>query len=626
MDAVRPCPIAMPLSSSDGYTALTAGGAGGALLDDDDDDGVPRLDDGDAAMAMEDDATQAYLDTESDDEEYLQEAGWDDSYRPAGSSTAADSHSHCQLVVGGVVLVVALLLLVLLFTASTYGDALRANVRAASFSWPTVLLPVLPSIHAASYHGSPQVSPSDFIAASTATSRLTASSSSAPPSLPSSSTTLLSSLLLSSSSSSAASAAAGSAASSSLLHDKSARPALLAHLSSYVARHYSPNMTLQPDRHYIVFTPTDDGLGNKLLPLVSSFLLALILDRTWLVQWVGTEAVHNSKVHIEEVFRPPDGMDWSWPDIVDRTKRALNKQDAVGDQHSLFRTELCDVAVALSLSCSVVDMAGADMGGPGHENVVDKVGLSCEDWRSEGRHTASLLVNWGDQYYVPQLQVNAAYRPFITSLFDEDDIFGPLARFLLRPSAAVQSYLSDMQQRFWTGRYVVSMQMRRKERLGLRNQEVDTAVMCAQRLAAEGRAATGKDVTFFVASDDAALRDSLVSRMLPDGQVVHVANFSIREAQNGVFFAAVDVLLLSRGDAIVTTPSSTFGYASAGFGSLVPWRVQLSPGRDCSRAVNSEPSSHFFHAMVAYSKSQSFCVDPSQFPHLLQQETCCPRW
>ena len=675
--------------SSAEYSALSQQPAGKVEAALDDEDGEPIEE-----LTMDDDTQQPSLNTESDDDDYLQ-VELDDSYRPPSSTTSSGPTTRTVLCISLTVITLLMLLVGLVIAAMVYSDTLLSNARAASALWSSLLGPpngatatgnthnshipaIVPAIsipdevhtahenteatlpendeplpttptdlskptepmagtEADQIHSSESVpaslgSVSSLVSATSSSASLSESSSP-----PSSSASLLapasavsavpSSSSASLSHSSALPAASGfslvpsAAAVSPPLQDKTAKPALLAHLSSYIDRHYSPNMTLQPDRKYLVFTPTDDGLGNKLLPLVSSFFLALILDRTWLIHWVGTEAVHNSKVNIEQVFRPPDGMYWSWSDIVDRTKLKLDKQDAIGDQHILFRTELCNVAGVLSLNCSAFDTRGA-----GDDIAADKVPLSCADWRSMGRYADTVIVNWGDQYYIPQLQVNAAYRPFITSLFDEDDIFGPLSRFLLRPSDAVQSYISDMQSRFWTDRYVVSMQMRRRERLGLRDPEVNTAIMCAKRLAAEGKAATGKEVTFFVASDDAQLRDSLISRMLPDGQVVHVSNFSIREEQTGVFFAAVDVILLSRGDAIVTTPSSTFGYISAGFGSLVPWRVQLWPGKDCVRAINSEPSSHFFHSMVGYSKRQPFCVDLTQFDHLMQQETCCPRW
>ena len=513
---------------------------------------------------MEEDKERVHPDAE------LEEV--DDALDDSASTSAATARVTRIIVIGVVVAVIALALLIQSAGVLLYGEnPLLASVRAASSSW------------------------SSMTSAANKTIIVSAAAAAAQPTnrVP--------------------------------LQDKTAKPELLAYLASYVARHYSPDMTLDPTRKYVVFTPTDDGLGNKLLPLISSFFLALLLDRTWLIHWVGTEAINNSKVRVEEIFDAPDGMEWLWSDIVERTKAKGSwhnlSEDAAGDQHTLFRTKLCDVAGQFGLNCTIIDMAGA-----GSDPVANKTGLSCEDWKTEGAHSTNVFVNWGDQYYVPSVQVNKAYRPLMQSLFNEDDIFGPLARFLLRPSAKVNSYITDMQDRFWTDRYVVSMQIRRRERLGLHDNEVDTAINCAKRLAVAGKAATSKNVTFFVASDDAGLRDALIDRMKPEGQVVHVSNFTVREEQLGVFFAAVDIILLSRGDEIITTPSSTFGYSSAGYGSLKPHRVQLTPGRDCVQAVNSEPSSHFWHSMVGYSKKHPMCMDLTQFDHLMKQESCCPRW
>ena len=58
--------------------------------------------------------------------------------------------------------------------------------------------------------------------------------------------------------------------------------ALSSLLSAYVPRHYS-DLRLAEARRLLVFSVGDDGLGNKLLPLVSSLLLSLLLNRTFLL-------------------------------------------------------------------------------------------------------------------------------------------------------------------------------------------------------------------------------------------------------------------------------------------------------------------------------------------------------
>ena len=411
---------------------------------------------------------------------------------------------------------------------------------------------------------------------------------------------------------------------------------LRAVLDEYVRRHYTAELAargFESDGRYLVFAVGDDGLGNKVLPLVSAFLLAVLTERTFLVHWTGSEAVHNTPMFIEELFRPPDGMQWGFEDTArltldraltstslnDSAREALRSLRAVyGERRAVRLEQIRALFALLPLSMAEIDLRTADYG-PVKESAL------CDDWRAEYAHVTALLM-YGDQYFVPPLQVNSHYRPTIAALFEDTDVFGPLARFLLRPSAAVEAYIGPFMAAHFAP-FTIGLQLRRRERLGLKDPEVDLALRCARDIIGRWRADGHPDerVAFFVASDDNGLRQALKGRLQDVGAVSFTEEFMLREDMDrGLFYAVVDVLLLSHTSAIVVTPSSTFGYLSHGFGSLVPYRASLMPARQCARAVTAEPSAHFWQPLMREARRQ--CIDKAQFPTLMAQEECCPRW
>ena len=415
-------------------------------------------------------------------------------------------------------------------------------------------------------------------------------------------------------------------------------PTLPSTLSSYISSHYPrtpSHLTFHSSSRYLIFAVGDDGLGNKILPLVSSFLLALLLNRTFLVHWTGSEAVHNTPMRIDELYRPPKGMQWDVEQVARRSMwahRALMVTEAAEEKERIFSLlkvfgekrrvkveELRQLFDALQLSMKEVDMRTADYG-------LVKERALCDDWREEYRDTQVLLV-YGDQYFVPPLQVNVHYRPIISRLFNDTDIFGPLARWLLRPSTDVEAYIEPFMEKRFTP-FTVGLQLRRRERLGLKDSEVQLALRCARDIVAAHRAQPGhlgEAVSFFVASDDNSLRQSVRQQLENVGPVAFTDEFMVREDMTrGLFYAVVDSMLLSHTSAIVVTPSSTFGYISHAYGSLVPWRASLHPATECHRAVSAEPSAHFWQPLMREAQRQ--CINKTDFPTLMAQEECCPRW
>jgi hypothetical protein len=96
--------------------------------------------------------------------------------------------------------------------------------------------------------------------------------------------------------------------------------------------------------------------------------------------------------------------------------------------------------------------------------------------------------------------------------------------------------------------------------------------------------------------------------------------------KQGIYYAVADMLLLAQSNAIIVTPSSTFGYIAHGYGSLTPWKVVLGGApAPIERGIDSEPSAHFWHPVMREMSSEP-CFNTSDFTKLMKQEECCPRF
>lgn len=96
--------------------------------------------------------------------------------------------------------------------------------------------------------------------------------------------------------------------------------------------------------------------------------------------------------------------------------------------------------------------------------------------------------------------------------------------------------------------------------------------------------------------------------------------------KEGLRWAVAENLLLSACDDIILSPTSTYGYHAAGFGSLIPHRILHEPVHQVFRLMSSEPQSHFWRPLMREVTRWGLCRVEADLPARGQQEECCPRW
>jgi len=283
-------------------------------------------------------------------------------------------------------------------------------------------------------------------------------------------------------------------------------------------------------RKFVVYAATNDGMGNKLLPMVSAFALALLLDRAFLVDWTGYDTFQRSVKWdrnpgaVSDFFVNPFGDAGEW-----LYERVLGRDGALA-----------------GILGGEVEETMLDMRTPDYSDA--KLGTLCRDLRA--LYAGSRVVRVvGDQNFLPLLAANPHHTPLLRSWMRAGNMFGPLARHLLRPTAAILARVEEMRSLF--GPYTVGLQLRRREGIGMRGNEVGVGWECARHLR-ELYAPGGRtdEVRFFVATDAPEARDEARSE-LGAGAVLAFDHRTDRNSLEGVQWAVAEFLLLASTDDII---------------------------------------------------------------------------
>jgi hypothetical protein len=206
--------------------------------------------------------------------------------------------------------------------------------------------------------------------------------------------------------------------------------------------------------------------------------------------------------------------------------------------------------------------------------------LACKDLMSALADHALLHVA-SNQYFVPLMAHNPHYAADMAALFPDGDIFGPLARQLFRPAAAVVAMKDAFKARVgWEGRHVVGLQVRTGGDFTDRafgQEDWDLLLACGQAMLPPG--VDPSRVAYFVATDIEWSREQAITQLARAGAAVwEFGEFMRSNTPLGCQQALVDILLLSEANDLLTTPWSTFGYFAAGLTRKRPvLMTQLMP-------------------------------------------------
>lgn len=310
---------------------------------------------------------------------------------------------------------------------------------------------------------------------------------------------------------------------------------------------------------YVVFRPTNTGLGNRMLALVSSYALALATGRQLLVDWQLTEVFG---ARFEDLFR---------------SKVMKNMRSVIGNV-SVSENEYDFLNLVYCRQCSIRFR---------HPNYAL---LATKDLRKE--FTKKFIVVRSNVYFAPTLLVNKHHRKSMCSLVaNGTSLFTELFHRSLKITKELQEELDEALQAF-EGKYPIGVQLRTKDRVGFPMTRMGSFFNCLQTLVAQHN-----NSLVIVASDTESLKRK--AQLLFGDKVYRTKRKSFEYTREGIKAALMDLVILSRCKELILTPFSTFGAVAAGIGRIVPHFVTREEGY-CVKDVSYEPKFHYWHAMSLY--------------------------
>ncbi|KAF9372371.1 hypothetical protein CPB97_001311 [Podila verticillata] len=375
-------------------------------------------------------------------------------------------------------------------------------------------------------------------------------------------------------------------------------------------------------KKFLMFTPTDDGLGNRLQALLSTVVLAMVTKRAIVLDW---SASPQCNAEFLDLFKQPD-LSWDFNSVWHTIYDASNVPSSIpGEWLPYCRSCLVRTPITPTSAWSRV-LCGTDLG-------MDET----QPW----------LQILSTQWFLPVIQHNPFWREELCSMFPEagKNAFQLLAQKLLKPANAVQDRIDQVVERIPKDATLIGLQVRRTENNAVGDAMEDAFLSCADQVVEEEieisdmawmarqRLASPADkkqrllneweemwtsrekrkhqpkFAYFLATDyhptrthfQDILGDELfvldntfdyVSAVVsgtknPTSSLPQQREAVARNSVEGVQTAVAEMFLLAKADRIISSPYSTFGYFAHGYANVQPNVVK----RDgtCIRRKSTQP-------------------------------------
>ncbi|PJF17112.1 hypothetical protein PSACC_03063 [Paramicrosporidium saccamoebae] len=315
------------------------------------------------------------------------------------------------------------------------------------------------------------------------------------------------------------------------------------------------------DHRYIIYTPVSStcGLGNRLLSLLSTYLLALLTDRTLIV--------HFSDYDIDTLFcNPFPKSKWSMPDTIKwgkiRSTMYNEPQPAVEVTSKMLR-KMVRLVLSQSSKQSTVQLlaCGGDL---------------MERWKN-----VQILHISGNHYFLPLLFANPTYTKILQGWFPDGNVASTLFSYLFHPRDYI---IDEVSQTLKDSHHFYRIGLQARYFYGLvKLASANTAIHCLDVL---------KPEHVFVASLHCEVSEYLANNRL--WNITH--RYSEGKQLTGrkqASEAVHDIWMLAVCDDLVVTKRSTLGYVATALSKKLPMFLS-GPNEEgaCSRAISHEPCFH----------------------------------
>ncbi|KAG0340573.1 hypothetical protein BG000_011701 [Podila horticola] len=232
-------------------------------------------------------------------------------------------------------------------------------------------------------------------------------------------------------------------------------------------------------KRFLVYQPSDDGLGNRLQALLSSVVLAMVSRRAIILDWV---AMPQCNANFTDLFEHPPGLSWDMNTTLPVNFRDMPEYKKKPEiwypycRNCALRGPIDSTSNWSKLLCR------------------EDLGLNS---------TIPLVQIFSTQWFLPVIQHNPFWRSELCHMFPGggENAFEVLAKTLLKPAKPVQDKIDQVMDRIPKDATLIGLQVRRTENNAVGHEIEDSFLSCADRVVEEeiakakigGRTAQYKD-------------------------------------------------------------------------------------------------------------------------------------
>ncbi|KAF9170956.1 hypothetical protein BGX21_011543 [Mortierella sp. AD011] len=228
----------------------------------------------------------------------------------------------------------------------------------------------------------------------------------------------------------------------------------------------------EKDKRFLVFQPSDDGLGNRLQSLLSSVVMAMVTRRAIVLDWL---AQPQCNANFTDLFQQPEGLQWDLNTTIPNYKEVPYYKEKPEIWYPYCRN--CALRSPITPDSTWSD-------------------LLCNE--NLGINSSLPLVQIiSTQWFLPVIQHNPYWRRELCHMFPQVNELNPeqsvgfgnafevLAKKLLKPSKAVQQKIDSVMDRIPEDATLIGLQVRRTENNAVGKGIEDSFLSCAASVVGE---------------------------------------------------------------------------------------------------------------------------------------------
>ncbi|KAK3826713.1 MAG: hypothetical protein J3R72DRAFT_457590 [Linnemannia gamsii] len=218
----------------------------------------------------------------------------------------------------------------------------------------------------------------------------------------------------------------------------------------------------ESEKRFLIFQPSDDGLGNRLQALLSSVVMAMVTRRAIILDWL---AMPQCNANFTDLFQQPEDLAWD-----------LNTTLPLHKTLPSYKTKP-EIWYPYCRNCALRDAITPDS---------TWSNLLCE--ANLGLDTSAPIVQiFSTQWFLPVIQHNPHWKRELCHMFPQGgkNAFQVLAKKLLKPSTVVQAKIDSVMVRIPKDATLIGLQVRRTENNAVGQGIEDSFLSCAAEVAVE---------------------------------------------------------------------------------------------------------------------------------------------